>query len=461
MKKILVASAALLLTTGIAAPVVHAANDAEPGVKFSGDARLRAVYADDMKFGTDAGVDRDGNSRKKSSTFLHTRMRLTAKGTAAGGAYAIGRIRLLDNNVENNDTDNRAGRENHRGGGNIWVEMAYLGIPFSDNVTFETGKYRESYGTGFFYNDIPMGGIRGILKFDNVVVNPFVNWMSEGQNLGGVNAREDNDSILFGLHVGAQINDNWKLGGLVGYMTDDRQDSDYTDAVTGRAIARTPHKGWIADLYVTGKEGNFGFTGEFAYNDKEVRGFNEWRDDFNTDMWGYGYDSFGYRQDDDGFGFYLKPSYTIDALTLALNFGMTFGNFSPAQQFGFIMVGADHPLTTVNVGDFGDWIWAGLVAKYAVSENLSVTGNLVYAHIDGDDGMIYRNRTAKTLSRSGSVLKNAWEISGRLDYAISKGAEFTWFAGVLIPDFEDAVVRARAVDDDTVFGTYGEFRVKF
>ena len=450
MKKILVASAALLLTTGIAAPVVHAANDAEPGVKFSGDARLRAVFRDDLSFGLSGATAPDGTwTRKRSDSFLHTRVRLNVKGTAAGGAYAVGRIRLIDGNVENNDRDNAATKVN--GDGNIWVEMAYLGIPFSDNVTFEAGKYRETYGAGFFYRDLPMGGIRGIIKFDNVEINPFVNWMAEGQNYAGSSytAVKDFDSILYGMHVGVQLNDNWKIGGLGGYISDERD----PDAPETSGDNRQ-HKGWIADVYVSGKEGDFGFTGEFAYNDKDVRGFNEWRDD--RTMGSYGRDYKNYRQDDDGFGFYLQPSYTIDALTLALNFGMTFGNFSPAQQFGFIMVGADHPLTTVNVGDFGDWIWAGLIAKYAVSEALSVTGNVVYAHIDGDD-LLDRWGTTKV----GPIVENAWEISARLDYAISKGAEFTWFGGLLIPDFDGDAVRRYGIDDDTVFGTYGEFRVKF
>lgn len=455
MKKILVASAALLLATGIAAPVVHAANDAEPGVKFSGDARLRAVFRDDLSFGLTRynETDQDGNItntiRKKRDSFLHTRVRLNVKATAAGGAYAVGRIRLIDGNVENNDRDNAATKVN--GDSNIWVEMAYLGIPFSDNVTFEAGKYRETYGAGFFYRDLPMAGVRGILKFDNVVINPFVNWMAEGQNYNQTERPYanlyDHDSILYGMHVGIQFNDNWKGGGLAGYISDERDINEFGGD-------NRQHKGWIADLYFSGKEENFGLSGEFAYNDKDVRGFNEWRDD--RTMGQYGRDYKNYRQDDDGFGFYLQPSYTIDALTLALNFGMTFGNFSPAQQFGFIMVGADHPLTTVNVGDFGDWIWAGLVAKYAVSEDLSVTGNVVYAHIDGDD-LMNRWGTAKV----GSILENAWEISARLDYAISKGAEFTWFGGLLIPDFDNDAVRRYGIDDDTVFGTYGEFRVKF
>ena len=44
MKKILVASAALLMTTGLAG--IAQAADAEPGVNLKGDARVRAVYRD-------------------------------------------------------------------------------------------------------------------------------------------------------------------------------------------------------------------------------------------------------------------------------------------------------------------------------------------------------------------------------------------------------------------------------
>ena len=169
MKKILVASTALLLVAGAAATSAIAAED-QAGVKISGDARARLVFKGSYDF---------GNTDASDVTFMDSRVRITVKGTAAGGAYAVGRIRLMDNKGEDNDTDSASGVVDP---GNVWIDKAYIGVPFSDAFTIEAGKYRVSYGTGFFYDDINLAGFRGIVKVGSVEINPFVEWMAEGQN---------------------------------------------------------------------------------------------------------------------------------------------------------------------------------------------------------------------------------------------------------------------------------------
>lgn len=429
MKKILVASAALMIVAGAVSTAPAA--EATPGVQISGDARVRAVYRDDFDF---------GNSEKDAENYLDSRVRITMKGTAAGGAYAIGRIRLQDNKFEDNDTDSAGGVVDP---GNVWVDKAYIGIPFSDNFTLEGGKYRVTYGTGFFYEDLNMAGLRGIIKTGNVEINPFVEWMSEGQNSKvALDKLEDNDSVRLGANVSADFNDNWKGGFLVAYQMDDRTESvSVFDEETGLDVNQhmEPNEGLLASVYFQGKEGNFGLAGEAAYSDGDLRGFNNMRDDHNDD----GKDSYG-NWEDDGFGAYIQPSYTIDALTLAMNVGFTMDGFLADPVFGFVMVGADHPLTVTSVGDLGDWLWAGFVAKYAISDSLNVTGNLMYASIDGNS------------SEGVESIEDAIEISGALEYTISKGAVFSWYAGTLIPSFEDS-----SVNDDPAYGTYGKLEVKF
>ena len=49
-----------------------------------------------------------------------------------------------------------------------------------------------------------------------------------------------------------------------------------------------------------------------------------------------------------------------------------------------------------------------------------------------------------------------FEISGKLAYTISQGATFSWYAGYLMPDFDDA-----SLEDDAAFATYGKFEVSF
>ncbi len=423
MKKILVASAALLVAAG-AFGTVQAA-DSTPGVQISGDARVRAVYRDDLDF---------GNSDKDGEQYLDSRVRITVKGTAAGGAYAIGRIRLQDNKFEDNDEDDASSVVDP---GNIWVDKAYIGIPFSDSFTLEGGKYRVSYGNAFFYDDLPVAGLRGIVTAGNVEINPFVEWQSEGQlSKIAVDKRDDNDEIRYGVNVSVNFNDNWKGGALVAYQMDDRAENVVIDDIAQRM---DPNEGWLAGVYFDGKEGNFGLSGEFAYHDGNLRGFNRYVDDHNDD----GEDAYG-NWNDDGFGGYIQPSYTINALTLALNMGFTMDGFLASPAAGFIMAGGDHPITAVSVGDHGDWLWAGFVATYAISDDLSLTGNLVYVSVDG-----YSNEGTDSL-------EDALEISGALAYTISKGATFSWYAGALMPSFSDPTVQ-----DDAAFGTYGKLEVSF
>ncbi len=425
MKKILVASAALLMTTGLAG--IAQAADAEPGVNLKGDARVRAVYRDNFDF---------GNSDKDGHSYLDSRVRLTVKGTAAGGAYAIGRMTMLSSKLENNDEDDPSTAVDPN---TIWVDMAYLGIPFSETFILEGGKYRVTYGNGFFYDDLPVAGLRGIIKTGNVEINPFIEWESEGQaSKIKQDKDEDNDSMRYGVHVGIQFNDDWNGGVLVAYQSDDRVQSVLNE--DGTLETFSPHKGWLGSLYFSGKAGNFGLDGEFAYNEGNLAGFNQWVDDRHD----YGGKGIGTDETDAGFGAYLQPSYTIDALTLALNFGGTNGGFMAAPGFGFVMIGADHPLTVVSPGELGDWLWAGFVASYAISDDLNLTGNIVYATIDND------------ASVGTDSLENALEVSAVLDYTISKGATFTWYGGVLIPSFEDSTV-----EDDPAVGTYGKLQVKF
>ena len=428
MRKIIFTSAAMLIAAGTFAGAQAA--EVQPGVKFSGDARVRAIYQDKFDF---------GNSDKDAASKLDSRIRLRVKATAAGGAYAVGRIRLMDGNLQGNESDSNANVANKTG--NVWADEAYIGVPFSDNFTLEGGKYRVSYGNTFFYDDQSVAGLRGIIKAGGFEINPFIEWWSEGQQSGiAQDKNEDNDAIRYGIHVGGNVTDNWKAGFLAAYQSDDRVEFTDYDADGGATQSYNQHDGWMASVYFSGKEGAFGLAGEFAYNDGSLQGFNRETDDRHD----YGANLPGTDDNDDGYGGFLQPSYTMDALTLALNVGFTKDGFLADPAFGFIMVGADHPLTVINVGDLGDWFWGGLVATYAISDSLSVTGIVAYASVDGN-------------SKTGlGSLENAWDISGKVTYTISPGATFIWNIGMLTPSFEDPTV-----EDDPAFGTYGQIIVRF
>ena len=433
MKKVLVTGAALLLAGGLASTASAAA--VEPGVKITGDARARLVYKDSYDFGQkDLG----------EQTNLDSRIRFNVVGTAAGGAYAKARIRVGDSYASDFDTD--LGERASLGGDNIWVDVAVLGVPFNDQFTTEVGKYRVTYGPGatttnFFYDDVSLAGLRGIVKTDTVEFNPFVEWMDEAQMSAiGEDKNEDNDEMRFGGHLKAKVNEDWTIGGMLGYQMDDRVEKE--ELVDGLSY-NEQNDGLFASVYTKGKSGAMGFQAEFGYTESNLNGFNNWREDDNGD----GVDRIG--SEDDGIGGYIMPSYTMDALTLALNLGFTQDGFLPDVAYGFVMIGSEQPISAVKVGDTGDWMWGGLTAMYQVSESLKLTGNLVYASIDAWDeggGPV----------TSTKALDDALEVSGVMQYTISKGADFFWYAGYLQPSFE-----ADDVDDDAAFGTYAKFELKF
>ena len=297
-------------------------------------------------------------------------------------------------------------------------------------LSFQCWRWRRKVFSSATTHDLPSGGVRGFLRLGDVEINPFVEWQSESQASGIETDRYwDHDSIRYGLHMKAQLNDNWHLGALAAYQTDDRDE----------AFGVAEHKGWLASVYFEGKEGPFGIKGEFAYNDGSLLGFNQWLDDRHD----YG-ETMNDGTADNGFGVYLTPSYTWDALTLSLTLALTHGGFSAAPEFGYLLAGADHAISVISVGQNGEWLMAGLSARYAITDDLSVTGNFMYADVDG-----FSEFGAQSLER-------LIEVSGVLDYTITKGVNFSLFAGVLIPSFSDP-----NWDDSPAVGSYARLMCFF
>lgn len=450
MKKVLVAGAALMLVSGIASTASAAA--VEPGVKITGDARVRLWYmSDEYKDGY--GNKSPNVGHYGSQTNMDSRVRLNVTGTAAGGAYAKARIRMYESLMGDNDTDpSPLGSKS----GDIWVDMAYVGIPFSDMFTLEVGKYRSTYGPqpttyNFFYDDVHLTGFRGIVKVDNVEINPFVEWMEEAQSddVSPQDKNEDNDEIRFGVHAKAKLNKDWTIGGMVGYQTDERVET------LGVFEA---NEGFFGSIYAAGKSGQFGFYGELAVTGSDINGFNSWYDDSNWDTTKV--DNIG--SDDTGFGGYIFPNYQIDKLNIGLNIGFTQDGFQPDTAFGFVMLGSkdNSKISNYSIGAGGDWLWAGLVASYQIKEDLKLTGNIVYADIDawsGTNPLGEGPKGAWAGTNNREALDSAWELSAILQYTISKGADVYFSAGYLIPDFAYDYMQ----EDDAAFAAMSRFELKF
>lgn len=486
MKKVLVAGAALMLVSGIAS-----AAEVKPGVVITGDARVRIGYTDDSNIGLDAF----GNGSRLSTLYpatvpqvggrypaatnrldndsqfnMDSRVRINVTGTAAGGAYAKARFRMEggSGDIDNDPARSQAPISDST---NLWVDIAYMGIPFSDNVTVELGRYRSTYGPlgttfNFAYDDVSSYGGRGIIKFGDVEINPFIEWMEEAQTAeytGTEVARNDDDEMRYGIHAKGKINKDWTIGGMLGYQTDSRRET--FDPLRPYRKYFDPNEGLFGSIYVSGKSGAFGLNAELAYTQAELNNFNSWE----TDTWSTSdtaTDLIG--SNDNGFGGYVFPTYTIDKLTLGLNLGFTANGYQPDRAFGTgVMIGsADNSrISAIRIGDFGDWLWAGLMAQYQFTEALKLTGNFMYADIDAWDTKGVQGDGPQTTSgslvgdnratgRAGGIT-GAWELSAIMQYTISKGMDVYLSAGYLQPDTE------AGVEDDGVFGALSRFELKF
>jgi len=453
MKKVLLTGAALMLAGGMfAADATYAA---EPGVNITGNARVRLWYKDTYDFN-------DGN-QNGSDTTMDSRVRLDITGTAAGGAYAKVRIRMMETIMGDFDRDASDGIGDTNNS-NIWVDKAYVGIPFSDTFILEVGKYRSTYGPvgtthNFFYDDVHLTGFRGIITMDNVTINPFLEWMEEGQDSdysGTSDSAYDHDEIRFGVHAKAKLNADWTVGGMIGYQTDARTE------VTGMQTDPTAsdwgyvsNEGFFGSLYAKGQSGAFGIYGEIAVTEGDLNGMNSWLDDdVATDYIG---------SDDTGFGGYIFPNYQMDRLNIGLNLGFTQDGFQPDRAYGFVMLGAtdNSKISAHRIGSGGDWIWGGLVATYQISESLSLTGNFVYADVDawteiGDGPRGGFDASSSAMEDNDFALDSAWELSAVLKYTISQGADVYFSMGYLNPEFEDDTR-----EDDAAFGALTRFELKF
>lgn len=457
MKKVLLAGAALMLVGGIASTASAAA--VEPGVKITGDARVRLWYMSEEYKNNFGNLADPVNAPYDSQTSMDSRVRLNVTGTAAGGAYAKTRIRMYETLMGDDDTDpTPLGSQS----GNVWIDMAYVGIPFSDMFTLEVGKYRSTYGPlgttyNFFYDDVHSTGFRGIVKINDIEINPFIEWMEEAQNdnATATDKNADNDEYRFGAHVKAKLNKDWTAGGMLGYQSDARK---------GVAGSFEANEGFFGSLYVNGKSGQFAIVGEVAVTDGDLNGFNSWYNDGNgtiavTTFPTVAADPDQIGSSDTGFGGYIFPNYQIDKLNLGLNIGGTTGGFQPDRAFGFVMVGSsdNSKISDYKIGAGGDWLWIGFVPSYQINESLKLTGNIVYADIEPWDKPTDGPLGGWAGKNNVEALDSAWELSAILQYTISKGADVFFSAGYLKPEFASPAIK----QDDAAFAALTRFELKF
>jgi len=132
------------------------------------------------------------------------------------------------------------------------------------------------------------------------------------------------------------------------------------------------------------------------------------------------------------------------ATGVALEAGFTDKGFVTDGDYGFIMIGGGASITPYTIGSEGEsnW-WIGVPVTFAVSEMLTIGGNLAY--IDMDE------------------FGEGFEISGTLKYLISDGANVQWDIGYLGYSQGDGGIDGDfSLDDEgSPFGTALTFNVSF
>jgi len=398
MKKVLVAGAALLLVGGMV-------GSAMAEVNLSGDARVRWMVIDSDEFGN---IDQD------TTNYFDSRVRVKVDAKAKGGAWAKARIRMNDFRWDGQGYGMVDEKKN------IWVDYAYIGVPVGP-TTLIGGEVVWDVTTFFQWDVRPTFAA---LNYKNDTVDIYGLAIVEDDDSNAMDNLKDNNMRAYGIYAKANINADWSVLGYGLYNNDDRE---YNDDLTSRN--GYDNSGFLGTLNVTGNVAGLGIVGEVSYVNSDVQATVN-----------------------DGWGGYAEVSYAMGALTPALNIGFTKDSYAADGDFGWLMIGDIQPIAVIKqVGGYGmDWTWVAGTVDYAVSENLKLTGNLVWTNIDSNDDAI----------ADVDRLADLWELSAEAVYTVSEGANLQAAAGYLQPSY-DGRADAAGVQDDGAFGFMASMNIKF
>jgi hypothetical protein len=387
MKKVIAAAAGLMLVGAMV-------GTASAAVSFGGDARVRALYQSDYDLGATTTDEETGavsrvNEKENKVT---QRYRLQARGEAAGGAYAIGRFRAGNGTWDGGNS----------GTTGVDADKAYIGVPMGMTELIAGRFYYDLLkSTAFFDQDNGADGLEfKIMPTENATIGLwyFVDYEAF-QNGDSVN---DNDINRYGIYADLSFAGGWST--RLGVFNEDNQLDAEDDVVT--------LDGAYGGIEFMGPAGPLAMSGALAFDDRT--------------------------EEDTGYGGFLKGGMNFGATSVALNVGFTKDGFVTDGDFGFIMLGGGQSMSPSNLilGKQGDTWWIGVPVSFAVSEMLTLQGNLAYADFD-ENG-------------------DGFEISGSAIYKISDGCTvdldvgyFAWSA----PDSFD--------NEQDPFGAGLTFEVKF
>lgn len=391
MKKVIAAAAGLML-------VGTMAGTALADVSMSGDARARFLYQQDYDFGA-VSVDEETGAvtrNREKDNKVTSRVRVQFRGEAAGGAYAVGRIGIGDGTWDGGNS----------GTNNVNVkDKAYIGVPMGMTV-LEAGRQptRGLETTKLFEHDITRDGLEFAINPNDMWSIQLGYWIEYEAAVNG-DLQDDQDISDFSIWVDGKFAGDW--GTRFGtYYRDDQVPTDGRD-----------DDGAFGGLEIMGPAGAVGIKAAVAFDDRG--------------------------EGDTGWAAFIQGDMNFGATKAGLNVG--FSNDTMAvrgldQDFGFIMLGGGQSMTVDDITlDLGvDTWWIGLPVSFAVSEALTLQGNLVYADYD--------------------TVGDAFEISGSAIYAISDGASVDLDIGYLAVSFDEGPGEDRSEDP---FGVGLTFNVSF
>jgi hypothetical protein len=386
MKKAIAAAAGLMLVGAMA-------GSASAAVSFGGDARARAYYQQDYDFGSSSVDEETGavTRDREQDNFVASRVRIQARAEAPGGAYAIGRA-LYGNGTWDGGNSGTA---------DIDADKAYIGVPMGMTL-LQAGRLPTDLlrSTSFFEQDITRDGLQfDIMATDMATIGLWYFIDYEARENGDL--VDDNDNSQYGIYADLKFGGDWgtRLGVL---YNDDQVLNDGRD-----------DDGAYGGIEFAGPGGPVAVSGALAFDDRG--------------------------EGDTGWGGFLKGGMQFGATGVALEAGFTDEGFVTDGDYGFIMIGGGFSITPYTIGSEGtsNW-WIGVPVTFAVSEMLTLGGNLAYVDMD--------------------EFGEAFEISGTLKYLISDGANVQWDIGYLGFSRGDT----NDIDDESSpFGTAITFNVSF
>lgn len=364
MKKVICVAAAFMMVAGVATV-------ASAEVNLSGDARARYTLVDKDVTGDDA------------ADVWSSRVRLVVNATTEGGGFAKARINLADAQWDGTKQTGAFGEKS-----NMFLDYASCGMKFG-TVTVEGGRQVTNFSKWFGFD-----GRADRLKVKVPWEGGFVAFTYDSKieyTDNAIDESKDNDKSVVGASLKQKVGEDTTLMARLVYVADAVEFATVNDVV----VAKGDMSGVKASVNVDTNFGANNIFAEVSYKDGDTTSAGKdqlgavahWAGDFGS----------------------VKPTVVV---------GMTQDGFLADDDFGFIMIGGDTPLTQCKqVGLGGDTMFAGVATSFTASDKLSFGANVLFVDVDAAGGSV-----------------NPLEISGYAKYVVGKGANVKALVGYLDTD---------------------------